>query len=172
MKTAVKCIAALFLICSVIAILLAFTNSFTLNIIKENEWKATEAALKEVMPNGKFEKIDLASSPLKDRSQFIECYKEEKGGYVFKIEKTGYKDGLVILCGITEAGTVSGAKCLQSNETNGVEKTYGEKFVGLSSVGEKPAIVSGSTKTSKAYREAVSDALEAFKLLSEGGDAQ
>ena len=35
---------------------------------------------------------------------------------------------MVIMCGVSKDGVVTGALCLSSNETLGKEKTYGENF--------------------------------------------
>ena len=83
---------------------------------------------------------------------------------------------MVILCGISADGRVSGSLCLSSGETLGYEKTYGDAVKGatLSTVDGVDA-VSGATKTTEGYRNAVKDALTAFSTLKaneqKGGSA-
>ena len=164
----VKSILVLVCICSVMAILLALTNSITGPIIKKNQEAAANKALLQVMPDGKnFEKIDISSYTLP--ATVTEAYKEANGGYVFTLTTTGFNPEFVIMCGVNADGTVSGAVCLASNETLGEEKTYGDKFKGKNS--EEVSLVdtiSGATKTTGAYKNAVADALNAAIILGGG----
>ena len=169
MKQHLKTVLSLTIICAVVAVLLALTNSITAPIIAKQESSATQGALKEVLPSGEdFKEIDL--SKYKFPATVIEAYSEKNGGCVFKLETTGYSSGLVIMCGISPDGTVAGAVCIASQETNNAEKTYGEKVKGKSAENiDTVDTVSGSTLTSTAYRNAVKDALNAFKIF--GGEA-
>ncbi len=169
MKNYIKSIVTLTLICAVIAVSMAGVNYITDPYIKAAEDKAANAALLEVMPDGKdFEKIDASSFTLP--SSVSEVYKESSGGYVFKLTTTGYSSGFVIMCGVNADGTVSGALCIASGETLGYEKTFGESFKGLGLDGvEKTDTVAGATKTTAAYKAAVKDAINAFTILG-GGD--
>ena len=168
MKKSVLSTVALVSICAVMAILLALTNYITAPIIKENQEAAANAALLEVMPNGEgFEKIDFDASALP--KTITEVYKEKNDGYVFKLTTAGYDSGFIIMCGVNADGTVSGAVCLEANETLGKEKTYGENFVGKNA--EQVAAVdtiSGATKTTTAYKNAVKDAINASIILGGG----
>ena len=98
-----------------------------------------------------------------------EIYPEENGGYVVKLETTGYGTGMVIMCGINADLTVAGTKCISSNETLGYEKTYGDNLVGkdIETVGEVDTIA-GATKTTGAYRSAVKDAIGAAIIVGGG----
>ena len=73
------------------------------------------------------------------------------------------------MCGINADGTVSGALCLASTETLGHEKTFGDNFKGKNS-DEVSAVdtISGATKTTAAYKNAVADALNAAIILGGG----
>ena len=107
--------------------LLALVNSITAPIIQENQNAAANAALLEVMPEGKnFEAVDLSAYELP--ATVTQAHKEEGGGFVIQLTTTGYGNHFVIICGVRADGTVSGAKCLSSTETVGKEKTYGENF--------------------------------------------
>jgi electron transport complex protein RnfG len=147
---------------------MAVTNQFTSPIIKENQNAAENAALLEVMPEGgSFEKVDLSSYTVP--STVSEVYRAKNGGYVVKLTTTGYSTGFVILCGINADGTVSGVVCLESTETLGHEKTYGQNFVGKNSEGvEAVDIISGATKTTGAYKSAIKDALNTAIILGGG----
>ena len=165
MKRYGKSVIALVSICAVIAIMLALTNSLTKGIIEENEKRAINESLRIVLPESEsFEEIAYDEEKLPATVGAV--YRGSSGGYVFRLNTAGYSSGMVILCGISSGGTVSGSLCLSSGETLGYEKTYGDALVGksLSTVDGVDAI-SGATKTTEGYRNAVKDALSAFASL-------
>ena len=164
----VKSIVVLTAICGVISLLLAATNALTAPIIEKNQAAAANEALLVVMPDGTdFEKMDLSSYELP--ATVTEAYKEAGGGHVVKLTTTGYGSGFVIMCGVNADGTVSGVVCLSSNETLGHEKTFGENFTGKNSeTVEAVDVISGATKTTAAYRNAVKDAINAATILGGG----
>ena len=168
MKKAYKNVLALSLICAIVAVLMAITNFITAPIIKENADKAAQAALAEIMPDGgDFTELDLSEYTLP--STVIAAYKASNGGFVVRLSTRGFADGMVILCGVDENGTVTGAKCLSSNETLSHEKTYGDKFTGLTLEGVNGVdTIASATKTTKAYRAAVVDAINAATILGGG----
>ncbi len=170
MKKSIKSIIVLVGICTVMTVLLALVNSITAPIIQENQNAAANAALLEVMPEGKnFEAVDLSAYELP--ATVTQAHKEEGGGFVIQLTTTGYGNNFVIICGVRADGTVSGAKCLSSTETLGKEKTYGESFTDKNA--EQVAAVetiSGATKTTQAYKDAIKDAINAAIILS-GGSA-
>ncbi len=164
----IKSILVLVCICSVTALLLALTNSFTAPIIEKNEAEKANSALSEVLPGGEgFSEIDLSSYTLP--TSVKKAYKASNGGYVIELETTGYASGMKLMCGITAEGRIAKAACLSSNETNGKEKTYGDSFVGMNAAEAGGVdIIAGSTKTTAAYRQAMQDALNTAVILSGG----
>ena len=168
MKKSVTSTLVLFAICAVMAVLLALTNSITAPIIKQNQDAAANEALLEVMPEGEgFEKMDLSAYELP--ATVTEVYKEAKGGYVVTLTTTGYGSGFVIMCGVSADGTVTGTVCLASTETLGHEKTFGANFVGKDAAGvDATDTISGATKTTQAYKNAVKDALNTAIILGGG----
>ena len=168
MKKSIVSTLVLVCICAVMAILLAVTNMITAPTIKANEDKAANEALLEVMPNGEgFEKVDLSAYTLP--ATVTEVFKETKGGYVVKMTTTGYSSGMVIMCGVNPDGTISGTVCLSSSETLGHEKTFGASFTGKDAAGvDAVDTVSGATKTTQAYKNAVKDALNTAIILGGG----
>ncbi len=165
----IKSVVVLVVICAAVAVMLAVTNAITSPLIEANENAAAIEALYEVMPDGKdFQKVELAKYSLP--ATVTEVYAEAGGGYVVRLVTTGYGSGMVIMCGVTADGTVSGALCLSSSETLGYEKTYGENFTGKDATGAgKVDTISGATRTTEAYRAAMLDALETANILK-GGD--
>ena len=168
MMKSVRSTLTLLLICAVMAVLMAVTNTITAPIIEQNQAAAANDALKVVMPNGQgFEKMDVSGYTLP--ATVSEVYSEASGGYVFQLTTTGYSSGFVILCGVNADGTISGATCLSSSETLGYEKTFGENFIGKNMEGVGGVdTVSGATRTTGAYRDAMKDALNAAVILGGG----
>ncbi len=169
MKNQIKAIISLTVICLITALLLACTNYLTAPIIEKAQNAAANEALLQVLPNGEdFEKIDISSYELP--ATVVEAYSEKNGGRVFKLVTAGYSPDLTIMCGINADGSVSGAVCLSSGETLGYEKTYGDSLKGATDATINSIdIISGATKTTGAYRAAVLDAINAFKII--GGES-
>ncbi len=168
MKKHIKSVISLTVICAVVAILLGITNDITSPIIEKQESDAVAKSLAVVMPDGEdFQSVDISDYELPDT--VTEIYSEKNGGYVFKMTTSGYASGLVILCGVDSQGKVTGATYITSNETNGAEDGYGDKMVDktLETI-DSVDTVSGSTKTTLGYRNAVKDALNSFVILSGG----
>ena len=168
MKKSVISTLTLIIICGVMAVLLAAVNRLTAPIIKNNQSAAANEALLVVMPEGRdFAPLDISAHTLP--ASVEEAFTEAGGGYVFRLNVTGYSSNMIILCGVKADGTVSGAVCLSSGETLGYEKTYGASFEGLdiTSVGTVDTI-SGATRTTSGYRTAVTDALNAAIILGGG----
>ena len=173
MKKSIKNILVLVCICSVVSVLLALTNAVTAPIIAKNESLKANAALLEVMPDGKsFEKMDIGGYTLP--ATVSEAYKSENGGYVIKLSTTGYSSGMVLMCGVSAEGKVTGAKLISSNETPAIGGVAAEGMAGQVVGKDGTTIdgvdtVGGATKTTAAYRAAVKDALNAAIILG-GGD--
>ncbi len=167
MKQYVKSTLVLFCICAVVAVMMAFVNSFTAPIIKANEDAAANEALVEVLPGGEgFTLADISDKTLP--SSVVEVYTENGGGYVVRLVTSGYAKGMTIMCGVKD-GKITGTKCLSSGETLGYEKTYGENFVGKDEGGIAAVdTISGATKTTSAYKQAMLDALNTA-IIMDGG---
>lgn len=166
MRKNVKNVCILVAICSVMAVLLALTNQITAPIIEKNSAAAANEALLQVMPEGTdFEPVDLSGYTLP--ATVTEAYKETSGkGYVIKLTTKGFGTDMVIMCGVTADGIITGAKCLSSNETLGYEKTYGDNFKKKDAAAvDAVETVGGATMTTSAYKAAVKDALNAALIL-------
>lgn len=166
-NSGVKSVIVLFSICLVVSALLAAVNYVTAPIIEKSEKEAEQKALLVVMPDGgNFSEFDFSDFTLPKTVTNI--YKDEKGGFVFRLSASGYSSGMILMCGVSAEGKITGATCISSNETLGAEKIYGDYFIGATkqSVGSVDA-VSGSTArlTIKAYKNAMTDALSSFEIL-------
>lgn len=165
MKKYLKSIISLTVICAVVAALLAATNKLTAPIIEENAGAAANEALLVVMPDGgDFTAVDMTQYTFPE--SVLEAYTASNGGGVFKVTATGYGPDMIIMCGVDAGGTVTGAVCLSSNETLGVEKTFGETTIGATAdTIDSLATVSGATMTTGAYKGAVKDAINSAAIL-------
>ena len=169
MRKNIKNTAVLVCICVVIGLLLSLTNAITAPIIEKNQNASANAALLEVMPDGSgFESVDIKNYTLP--TTVTEVYKETANkGFVIKLTTSGYASDMVIMCGVTADGKVTGAKCLSSNETLGKEKTYGDSFKDKDAAAvDAVDTLAGATKTTAAYKSAIKDALNAVIILSGG----
>lgn len=168
MKKSIQSIAVLTIICLVISALLAAVNYVTAPIIEKAEAQKANEALLVVMPDGEeFEELSVSDYTLP--ATVTNVYREASGDYVFKMVTTGYSSGLTVMCGIDKNGNITGAVCLSSGETLGYEKTYGDNFIGLNSdTADGVDTVSGATKTTSAYKNAIKDALNSFIIVNGG----
>ena len=167
MKKSVQSTVVLVAICAVMAILLALTNAVTAPIIKINQDNAANEALLVVMPDGEgFEKVDISSYTLP--STVTEVYKEAKGGYVFRLNATGFQPDMIIMCGINADGIVTGSVCLSSNETWGKQATFGDLLVGVNKDTLVDVEAGATSMTINGYRSAIQDALNAAVILGGG----
>lgn len=169
MKNNIKNLIIFVCICTVITLLLATTNFITAPIIQKNQNASANKSLIEVMPDGKsFDKIDISKYTLPDT--VTEVYKETNGkGYVVKIITAGYSSDMVIMCGVNTDNIVTGAVCLSSNETLGKEKDYGINFTNKdASAVDAVDTITGATKTTEAYKNAIKDALNTVVILGGG----
>lgn len=168
MKSQIKSILVLTCICMVTSLLLALTNSLTAPIIEESKKAQAYESLLVVMPNGAdFSEIDISAYTLP--ASVKKAYKEASGGYVLELEVSGYSSGMQIMCGVSAQGKVTGAVCLSSGETLGHEKTYGANFTGKDADGVAAVdTISGATKTTSAYKQAIQDSLNSAIILAGG----
>ena len=155
-------------ICLVAALLLSVINMFTsVRILKNQEEKANQA-FTEVLP-GATGKTDIALDSSYPAS-VTAAYKFDNG-YVFQMEVTGYKSGLIIMCGVDNDGKVSGVKHIQTNETYGMEAELNGAYTGDTLDTLELVLATGATKNSKtsgAYYEAIKAALQSY-VIANGG---
>ena len=157
-------------ICIAVALLLSVINMFTAPIIEAANDKKANAALLEVLPDGEdFETLDISGG--KYPSEITAAYRETSGkGYVFQMTVTGYKSGLVIMCGIDADGKITGATYIASNETLSAEVGLGDRFVGFDKETISTDIIAGPTAklTTEAYYRAIEAALNGYIVASGG----
>ena len=169
-------------ICLVSALLLGVINMVTKDVILKAELKAATEAMQEVLPGAtSFEEVNIEGKNLP--KEIVKANKADNGGYVFQIQVTGYKPGIVIMVGVTSDGAITKItkiKTIKTSETWGLEKKLdGEYNDGdIGSINKKIEDVAieltskATSLSSKAYKTALKAALEAYGILStEGGQS-
>lgn len=168
MKKNIMPAAILGSICLVVALLLSLINSITAPIIKAAQEAAANAALVEVLPGGKnFKEIEITS----EYPSIVTAGYKADGGYVFKMEVTGYKPGLIIMVGVDEEGKIVAAKHIATNETYGVEAQLNNAYIGDTLDNISLIYATGATAaplTSGAYHDAMKAALQSA-IIAAGG---
>lgn len=171
MSKFIKSTAVLVAICAVMTFLLAVTNEITAPIIAANESAKADGALLEVMPDGG--SFELMDTEVELPDTVTEVYSAKNGGYVFKLTTSGYSTGMVLMCGVSADGKITGVSCIANNETPSIGGaaigTYADQMMGqgIDSI-DAVDTVTGATTTTKAYRAAVKDALNAAIILGGG----
>ena len=171
-KKSLKDVLVLVIICAVFATVLAAVNSVTAPIIADRLEQAANEAYFSVMEGATgFEVVDLSQYTLPKTVK--EAKKEKSGmGYAIKLETKGYASGLIIVVGVSNNGVVTGATCIASNETYGLESSMNTLIVGadINSVGEVglDLVTTPTSKTCDAYRAAIKDAINTATILGGG----
>lgn len=175
MNKNIKSILVLTVICIVVGSMLAVVNHITAPIIAEaNRKKALESCFVVMKEATDFEEIPVEG--LEVPSTIKNIYKEKEGkGYVFKMETTGYKSGLVIMCGINSDGKITGVTTISSEETANIGKktedeAYESQYIGKDQSLKGVEKITGATITSTAYKKAIQDAFTAYDTIKGGNN--
>ena len=176
------------LIAGITSGLVGLVNAVTEPAIERmNEQKTTEA-LKAVMPDAdKFEQVEEAFEDYVSsdgKSVPIEgAWAALKGsdvvGWAVKVAPKGYGGAIEMTVGVSADGAVTGTEIVEMSETSGIgtrietEESFIPQFTGLSaplnwSKGGNVTLISGATKSSKAFTRGVAAALRAVEILQGG----
>lgn len=141
---------------------------YTGPIIEKNNAGAAAGELLEVLPEGAaFEELNIAELGLPEA--ILKAHKETSGkGFVFEVKSAGYGPDMIVRVGVDAEGKITGSKCIQTNDTFKKEPELDNKYNGQTLETFAPVLIGGATMTSNGYRDAVSNALQAFVLLSGG----
>jgi electron transport complex protein RnfG len=172
-------ILALSLICLVMAGALSLVNGVTSPVIAEAAAERADEARRSIKPLAReFTALDTSNLP----STIIYAHKAvgndgETLGYTFIVSTKGFGGDMRIICGIDMDGKIISSEILSNSETisflnrvtafrDTVEDPNGrnESFVEVG-----PDALSGATVTYNAYWRALTDAVSAFKIISQGG---
>ncbi len=167
MNDNVKSVVVLTAICLVVAALLAVTNFYTAPVIEANKAAAATGSLAEVIPGATgFEEIELpADAPATVKS----LYKETSGlGYVMLLEASSSYSAspMAITVGFGADSKISGILLTNYQESKEFGADYPATYIGQDSALGGVDTVAGVTYSSKAFKEAVTDAFNT--LISSG----
>lgn len=173
---------SLFLICAIVTLLLAVTNSVTkpkieqLQLETENKTKAAVLSVAKEFSDAKTVSLDGVDYT------YYEGYDENKelAGYVFTTSAKGYGGDIVTMVGVSADGVISGMDFLTISETAGLGMNADSDDFKLQFVGKSGEIglnknnpaeneiqaLTGATITSKAVTNAVNIALELFEEVN------
>ena len=167
------------LICLITSALLAYTNSLTAPVIKQNNIASANASKAVVLADAENfadeTKGDISYSVGTDASGAV-------AGYVFTTTAKSYGGEISVMVGIKADGTVSGVELLSINDTPGLgmnakNPSFLEQFVGkvagILVNKNEPAeneikALTGATVTSKAVTAAVNTALDNYTEITGG----
>lgn len=177
MKKHLSSVLTLFIICAVVSVALAAVNGITAPIILDRQNQAAAGALLEVMPDGgTFEKIDLSTYELP--ATVKEAHKASNGGYVIQVEWAGFNPGNVSMIGVSADGKITGTKTITVKDSGGNGKDSATEIPNMDANGHYVGAdattidgvdtIGGVTVSTKAYRAAVKDALNAAVILGGG----
>lgn len=170
-KDFVMPIAVLTAICLVISGALALTNDITAPLIEKISRENTEKACIAALPTADgFEPVELADAP----DTVEEIYKATNGaGYVFTLVTKGYGGDMKIVCSIDADGKIVSTQLLEHSETQGIGSRAGtaentDQYKGKDANLEGVETLTGATKSTKPFKEAISDAFTAYNMVKEG----
>ena len=172
-----KSIFTLFIICAIVSVALAAVNGITAPIILERQNQAAAGALLEVMPDGgTFEAVDLSTYELP--ASVKEAHKASNGGFVIQVEWAGFNPGNVSMVGVSADGKITGTKTITVKDSGGNGKDSATEIPNMDANGHYVGAdattidgvdtIGGVTVSTKAYRAAVKDALNAAIILGGG----
>lgn len=171
-KDFVMPILVLTLICLIISGALAVCAWFTSPLIGSAAAERATAARREVLPEADdFELLTPADIP----KSITEVYRATNGaGFVFLIETSGYGGDIRLICAIDPRGTIVRTATLAQSETKGLgsavfEAPFESQFTGKDKNLDGVSAISGATISSKAYINAIKDALAAYESVKGGG---
>lgn len=164
-----KPIVVLCAICIVITGALAATNNVTKPIIDEATRVAQENARKELLPDATgFSKVEGVSV-----ENVSDIYTADNGvGMVITSSAKGYGGDVVVMTAFTPDGTIKQIKVTEQAETKGIgskvagDSSYWTRYEGLEAkpleLGVDVDALSGATISSRALKNAVNAAIEAY----------
>ncbi|HOD03136.1 MAG: Electron transport complex protein RnfG [Firmicutes bacterium ADurb.Bin300] len=174
---------SLFLICLGCAVLLAFTNNSTKDVILQRQRDAEDASKSAVIQGADSFSEDLTVNVDGEDYVYYEAYDKDKKiiGYIFTAGSKGYGGEVRIVTGISPDGLVTGIVPVLLNETPGLGmKAAGEDYLNQY-VGKTESIgvaksnpgkndiqaISGATISSRAVTDAVNTAFKIYNAIPE-----
>lgn len=180
----VRLSVTLFLIAGIMALLVAFVNNITAPVITQQNEQKTALALQTVLPEA--DEFISVYYPVKsvDDVSILGVYRAKNNvGYCVNVAPKGYGGDIEMIVGFDSVGAVTGVKIVSMSETSGIgtkiaEPEFIQNFIGRTSTvkADKKAtdkdtvqIISGATKSSKAFVNGINVAIDIVSQLVGGG---
>ncbi len=180
-------VLSLGIICLVSSGILAVVYALTKKPIEAAAEKKTNDAIMQVLPafDGQPERLSIEAD-----GKVYEYYQVMKdgnvSGYAITAAATGFGGPVSLMVGVTSEGIVYNTSVLSQSETPGLgakctEPSFADQFKNLDPAVTRLAVkkdggdidaITASTITSRAYVNAVNNALAIFKAITEGGDPE
>ncbi len=180
----VKLSVTLFLIAGIMAFLVALVNNITAPVISKQNAQKNALALQEVLPEAnEFTSVYYPTKSVDD-VEIMAVYRSNNDvGYCVKVGPRGYGGTIEMIVGFDKAGAVTGVKIVSMSETSGIgtkinEPEFINNFIGKTTtvtgdnkVTDKNTvqIISGATKSSKAFIRGMNVAIDIASKLAGGG---
>ncbi len=166
----------LFLIAGIMAILVAVVNNITEPVISELNEKKIQSALTEVLPKAK----GFTDIYTDDLGEIVTGAWQSKNdvGICIKVSPKGYGGEIETIVAINQNGEVVNTKIVSMSETSGIgtkitAESFLSQFIGKTvnittndpSSDNTVQIISGATKSSRAFLNGVNAALDAASKI-------
>ena len=168
----------LFVICSLTALLLACVNALTADKIAQNEANEKTAAIESIFPEFTSSE-QIAPAPEGVSALYAIFSSSEKIGYAAELNPLGFGGKMTVMVGVDTSGKVVGVKLISHSETPGLGTRVGEaehlsQYIGRNSESIKSDIdvITGSTISSNAIRDAVAKAISLYDSVFPNGGAE
>ncbi len=170
--------AKLLIISTVTALLLSCVNALTKDKIAQNIANEKTAAIESIFTE--FTLCEPIESTPEEISALYEIYSgSEKIGYAAELNTMGFGGEMTVMVGIGANGKVVGVKLISHSETPGLGNRVGEsahlsQYTGRDSESIRSGIdvITGSTVSSNAIRDAVEKAIYLHSSVFSDGGAQ
>jgi len=167
---------SLLIICAVITFFVGLTYNVTKDTIKQRALDELNAAMSEVLPEGKNFKQITNSFQETDGDVKVDGVYESGAGLVFSLLTPGYGGDVAVIVGIGNDGIISGVRLGSNNETPSLGKQTEEPFFTSrfnkievnASIADSVDSISGVTITSTAVKKAVQSACDQYNQFKGG----
>jgi electron transport complex protein RnfG len=166
--SAIKSLVVLTLICLVVTAALALTNNVTRPVIEAASAERETVARLEILPEAD-DFTEITNDAFSDAVASV--YEANNGaGYVITTVVSGYGGDMTVMCGIGADGLITDTKVMSHNETPTLggkvaESPYKDQFVGKDASLEGVDTISGTTISSLAFENAITEAFGAYEIV-------
>ncbi len=175
MKSMIRSALVLTVVGLLVTLAVAGVNMLTEETIAQNEAKAAQESMRQLLPNAEFKEISFADS------ESLAAYSAGESGYIFITSDTGYGGEVKVMTAVDPDGKVAGVTVLAcDDETPGLgqnckDPEFTDQFKGqqnevaFTKDGGDIVAITSATYTSDAVKESVNAALRDYQRAKEAG---